>query len=65
MRLGGLELGVLWTWCFIGLNFLFYLPGEIHANPTFVMARYAEVLNWFVIGYCYFVFLFTTTLIEF
>lgn len=50
MKFGDLELDVLWTWCFIGQNFLFYLPGEIYANPTFVTTAYAKVLNWFVIG---------------
>lgn len=50
LKFGDLELDVLWTWCFIGQNFLFYLPGEIYANPTFVTTAYAKVLNWFVIG---------------
>lgn len=65
MKFGDLELGVLRTWCFIGQNFLFYLPGDIYANPTPVIATNAKALNQIAIGYGYFVFLSTTTLIEF
>jgi len=61
LKFGDLELGVQWAWCFIGQNFLFYLSGITYASPTFVIATYARVLDWFVIGYCYFVFWFTTS----